>query len=141
MLGFFDVLIGSIVEVADGDFYASAPTKPASVRPRGIGDGKWDVQQGRQVLQKAVLPQPDGPIMMTLDFSISVPSSPVGIAVFHALIVVVYRDGQDLLGVVLVDDVFVEVLLDEMRTILVDRIVERIGKFLRSVSWHPRVLR
>ena len=46
------------------------------------------------------------------------------IAVLHALIVVIDRDGENLFGAVLIDDVFVEILLDDVWLVLGQDIVK-----------------
>ncbi len=52
------------------------------------------------------------------------------VAVFHALIMVVNGDGQHFLRMVLVDNVLVEVLLDDMRLVLLQHLVEAVGELL-----------
>ncbi len=55
------------------------------------------------------------------------------IAVLHALVVVIDRDGEHLLRVILVDDILIEILLDDMRLVLLEHLIELVGErlFLR----------
>ncbi len=65
-----------------------------------------------RVWASSVLPEPVGPISRMFDLSIS--TSDALAAVHQPLVVAVDGDGQHLLGVLLADDVLVEVL-DDLR--------------------------
>ena len=54
----------------------------------------------------------------------------VHVAVFHAFVVIVDGDGENLFGAVLIDDVFVEISLDDMRLVLFQDVVELVGEVL-----------
>jgi hypothetical protein len=64
-----------------------------------------------RVWASSVLPQPVGPMSRMLDLASSTSSSRCG-AELDPLVVVVDRDRQDLLGLVLADDVVVQELVD-----------------------------
>ena len=62
------------------------------------------------------------------------------IAVLHAFIVVVDGDGQDLLGAILMDDVLIQVFLNEMRLVLLQRRFQGGGKVFFVIFLHVPVV-
>ena len=129
MLGLLDVLVGRVVEVADGDFDIGADE--AGLREaRGIRDGEWHVEELREVREQCRLAAAgwaEHDDVRLLDLRAVV----VRVAVLHALVVVVDGDGEDLLRAVLVDDVLIEVLLDDVRLVFLEDIVELGGEVRR----------
>ena len=128
VFGLLDVLVGGIVEVAHGDFYIGTD-KAGLGEARSVRYGKRDVEELGQMREQCRLAAAGGAEhdnVGFLDFGAIV----VLIAVLHAFIMVVDRDGEDLLGAVLVDDVFVKILLDDMWLVLGQDIVELAGEFL-----------
>ncbi len=126
MLGFLDIAVGRIVEVADGDLYIG-PDEAGFGQARGIGDGERHVEQMREMREQGRLAAARGAEhddVRFLDFGAVV----MLIAVLHALVVVVDRDSQDLFGMVLIDDVFIEVFFYLVRLVLGQYIVELVGK-------------
>lgn len=129
VLGLLDVLVGRVVEVADGDFDIGADE--AGLREaRGIRDGEWHVEELREVREQcrlAAAGRAEHDDVRLLDLRAVV----VRVAVLHALIVVVDGDGEDFLRTVLVDDVLIEVLLDDVRLVLLEDLVELGGEVRR----------
>ena len=129
VLGLLDVLVGRVVEVADGDFDIGADE--AGLREaRGIRDGEWHVEELREVgeqrrLAAAGRAEHDDVRLLNLRAIV------VRVAVLHALVVVVDGDGEDFLRAVLVDDVLIEVLLDDVRLVLLEDLVELGGEVRR----------
>ncbi len=56
----------------------------------------------------------------------------IRVAVFHALVVIVNGDGEDFLCTVLIDDVLIKVLLDDMRLVFLENLVE-LGREVRRL--------
>ena len=129
VLGLLNVLVGRVVEVADGDFDIGADE--AGLREaRGIRDGEWHVEELREVREQCRLAaagraEHDDVRLLNLRAVV------VRVAVLHALVVVVDGDGEDLLRAVLVDDVLIEVLLDDVRLVLLEDLVELGGEVRR----------
>ena len=129
VLGLLDVLVGRVVEIADGDFDIGADE--AGLREaRGIRDGERHVEELREVGEQrglAAAGWAEHDDVRLLDLRAVV----VRVAVLHALVVVVDGDGEDLLRAVLVDDVLIEVLLDDVRLVLLEDLVELGGEVRR----------
>ncbi len=103
-------------------FSTSSPTYPASVKRRGVHDGKGNVQHARQCLRQERLARSGRPDQQD-----------IRLGQFHvarlaiqedALVMVVNGDGQLLFGFILADHVAVEERLDlgRARQALVDRV-------------------
>ena len=126
VLGFLDILVGCIVEVADGDLYIGAD-KARLCEARGIRDGERHVEELREVGEQrrlAAAGRAEHDDVRLLDLRAVV----IRVAVLHALVVVVDGDGEDLLRAVLVDDVLIEVLLDDVRLVLLEDLVKLGGE-------------
>ena len=129
VLGFLDVLVGSVIEVADGDFDIGAD-EAGFCEARGIRDGERHVEEFREVREQgrfAAAGRAEHDDVRFLDFRAIV----TRVAVFHAFVVVVDGDGQDFLRAVLIDDVLIEVLLDDMRFVLLENLIELCGEVRR----------
>ncbi len=89
-------------------FSTSSPTYPASVSVVASTIAKGTSSMRASVCASSVLPVPVGPISMMFDFDKL--DAIAGLLAIHedALVVVVNRDRQLLLGLLLPDDVFVE---------------------------------
>lgn len=126
VLGFLDILVGRVVEVADGELDIGAD-KACLCEARGVRDGERHVEELREVGEQrrlAAAGRAEHDDVRLLDFCAVV----IRVAVLHALVVVVDGDGEDLLRAVLVDDVLIEVLLDDVRLVLLEDLVELGGE-------------
>lgn len=128
VLRLLDVLVRRVVKVAHGDLDVRADE--ARLREaRGVRDGERDVEELREMREQrrlAAARRTEHDDVRLLDLRAVL----VLVAVFHALIMVVNSDGQHFLRMVLVDNVLVEVLLDDMRLVLLQHLIEAVGELL-----------
>ena len=131
VLRLLDIFVRRVVEIAHGDLDIRADE--AGLREaRGVRHRERDVEELREMREQrrlAAARRAEHNDVRLLDLRAVI----VLIAVLHALVVVVDRDGEHLLRVILVDDIFIEILLDDMRLVLLEHLVELVGErlFLR----------
>ncbi len=112
-LGLLDVVVGGLDELEQDvlDVFADVP---GFGERGGVGDRERHLQQARQRLREERLAAAGG----TDQQDVRLLQLDVGVAVavgLHALVVVVDRDGEDLLRLLLADHVVVQVLVDLTR--------------------------
>src|SRR5262245_21795952 len=144
-LGLLDVVVGGLDELQQDVLDVLADVARFGQRG-GVGDGERDLQQTGERLGQQRLPAPGG----ADEQDVALLELDVGIAVrarLDALVMVVDGDGQDLLGLLLPDDVVVEVLVDltslrevveldlrALRELLLDDLVAEVDALVADVD-------
>ena len=112
-LGLLDVVVGGLDQLEEDVLDVLADVAGLGQR-RGVGDRERDVEDARQRLGQqrlAAAGRPEQQDVGLLQLDVRV----VGLHHLHALVVVVDRDGQRALGLLLADDVLVEHVVDLAR--------------------------
>ena len=123
VLGFFDVLAGGVIKIANGNFNIRSD-KAGFGQARRVRNRKRDVEQFRQMKQQRRL----AATRRSHDDHVGLVDLVLGTVilaiVFHALVMIVRGDGENFFGAFLFDDEFIEIRLDDVRLILLEQSAE-----------------